>query len=146
MVTLENESSADILGTSDPVEGSGGIWEIRLGYTSSLYMAGGQVNEINIGNEATAVLKGGMIQSIYSYQIVPDPHIKLYYSGDLPSVQEIEGLDFLVGNWGNGDPFSIYLHDSGYNVYGNFEFILVPEPITLALLAFGGLMLRSKKR
>ena len=62
MVTLENESSADILGTSDPVEGSGGIWEIRLGYTSSLYMAGGQVNEITIGNgNATARLTGGLM-------------------------------------------------------------------------------------
>jgi hypothetical protein len=141
---LENYSTATIEMTSVLVEGSGGIWEIDLVNNSSLIMFDGQVNIIDISGSATATLYGGLIQSIYSYQIVPDPHITLYYSGNLPTVQKISGYDFLVGQWSNGDPFSIYLHDTGYNVYGNFNFILIPEPITLALIAFGGLLIRKK--
>jgi len=119
-LTLNVDSTAIILGSSAIEQGLGGIWEIRLGYTSNLYMVGGEVNMLNIGNEATAILKGGLIQSIYSYQIVPDPHITLYHSGAVPTKQNIGGFDFLVGQWGNGDPFSIYLHNTGYDVYGNF--------------------------
>ncbi len=143
-LTLFNDSSADIHGTSDLKEGFGGIWHIRLAGSSNLYMTGGQVHEIDFNNNAKAILYGGLIESIYSYQSTGNPHIKLYYSGDLPTVQEIEGLDFLVGNWGNGDPFSIYLHDTGYDAYGNFEFILVPEPLSIMLLGLGGLLLRRR--
>lgn len=143
-LTLWEGSTATIQATSILGEGTGGIWTIELLNNSSLYMTDGQVNMIDIGNDATAVLKGGLIRSIWSTQLVPDPHITLYYSGGLPTVQDIGGLDFLVGQWGNGDPFSIYLHDTGYDVYGNFEFILVPEPTTLVLLALGTLLLRRK--
>ena len=144
-LTLRDQSSATIYGTSGLAEGSGGIWFLSLSNTSSLYMTGGQVHEINIGNNATAVLKGGLIESIWSTQIVPDPHIILYYSGNLPTVQEISGYDFLVGNWGSGDPFSIYLHNTGYDAYGNFNFILIPEPASLVLFALGGLLIRRKR-
>jgi hypothetical protein len=145
-LTLEYRSSADIFGTSDLVDGFGGIWQINLGNNSHLNMFSGQVHEIDISHSATAILKGGLIESIYSYQIVPDPHITLYYSGTLPMVQKINGFDYLVGNWGNGDPFSIYLHNTGYNAYGNFEFILVPEPTSLAFLALGGWLVTQQKR
>jgi hypothetical protein len=144
-LTLYNNSSATILGTSELEEGSGGIWHISMFGASTLEMFDGQVHEIDFNNNAKAILKGGLIESIYSYQIVPDPHITLYYSGTLPTVQTIGGFNYLVGNWGNGDPFSIYLHNTGYNAYGNFEFILVPEPASLVLLALGGLLIRKKK-
>ncbi len=144
-LTLYYNSSATIEDTSTLKEGEGGIWQINLANNSHLDMFGGQVHEIDLSDNATAILKGGLIESIYSYQIVPDPHITLYYSGNLPTVQKISGFNYLVGNWGNGDPFSIYLHNTGYNVYGNFNFILIPEPVSLALLAFGGLMIRKKQ-
>jgi hypothetical protein len=108
-LTLYGESFATLEGTSTLVEGSGGIWQIRLANNSNLIMSNGQVNQLDLNNSATAELYGGLIRSIYSYQIVPDPHITLYYSGTIPTVQTIGGFNYLVGNWGNGDPFSIYL-------------------------------------
>ncbi|MBL7214530.1 MAG: PEP-CTERM sorting domain-containing protein [Phycisphaerae bacterium] len=145
-LTLTVDSSATINGTSTLAEGSGGIWEINLTNNSSLTMSGGQVHEISIGNgNAIAVLNGGLIEAVYSYQTVNNPHITLYYSGDLPTVQEIGGFDYLVGQWGDSTGFSIYLHNTGYDTYENFDFILVPEPATLALLGLGSLLIRQKK-
>jgi hypothetical protein len=110
-------------------------------------MFSGEVHEIDISHNATAILKGGLIEALYSYQIVTDPHITLYHSGAVPTVQDIGGYNYLVGNWGNGEPFSIYLHDvPGYDpVIQNIQFILVPEPMTLALFALGTLLLRRKQ-
>ena len=153
-IALWDSSSARIESTSILKEGSGGIWYLSLSGSSYLDMSGGQVNQLTMNNNATARLTGGLIQQIWSYQYTDTfgPHITIVYSGDLPTVQMIHDLPHLVGNWGNGDPFSIYLSEVPANDYGydpaieDIQFELVPEPITLALLAFGGLMLRSKKR
>lgn len=143
---LNDSSFAMVQGTSVLEQGVGGIGHIELFGSGFLEMSEGEVGTIAINSNATASFTGGLIYQIQSYQNIPDPHIKLYYSGDLPTYNET--TDILTGLWGNGDPFSIYLHDiSGYApVINNIEFILIPEPITLALLFFGGLMLRSRKR
>ncbi len=159
ILTLFDSSSATIQGTSALQQFFGGIWTIQLGYNSSLYMFGGQVHEIAVSNDATATLTGGLIESIWSTQStwkyddsdppqqVPNPHITVVYLGDLPTVQEIGGLDYLVGNWGGGDPFSIYLHDvDGYSpVIDNIQFELIPEPATLALLGLGAFLMLTRR-
>ncbi|MBL7215994.1 MAG: PEP-CTERM sorting domain-containing protein, partial [Phycisphaerae bacterium] len=57
--------------------------------------------------------------------------------------------NILTGIWGNGDSFDIQLvNDTGVecNLLDNFDFILVPEPATLALLGFGGLWVRKRRK
>lgn len=142
---LYDLSYANIEGTSQLKQGAGGIFQLNLFNSSSLDICGGEVGLLYLNNNATAVLTGGEIWSIASYQIVLDnPHIKLYYSGDLPTVQTISGYDYLTGTWHNGTSFEILLLDTGYDVLGNIEFVHNPEPATLFLLGTGGLLLRRK--
>ena len=153
-LNLRSNSTATIEGTSTLVQGVGGIWEAGLWDTSHLDLSSGQLNLFTINNNATARLTGGLIQQIWSYQYIDTfgPHITIVYSGDLPAVQMIHDLPHLVGNWGNGDPFSIYLSEIPASNYGydpaidNIEFIPIPEPTILTFLGLGGLMLQRKKR
>lgn len=144
--------TATIEGTSDLNQFSGGIWEIDLTNNNYLDVSGGQIHEIDIGNDATAFLSGGLIQQIWSQQIawetvneqlVWNPHITIecldhFYDSD---------SKLLTGHWlDDGVAFSIHLIDiQGYSpAIENIQFI--PEPMTILLLGFGGLLLRSRKR
>ena len=154
---LTDFCTAKIEGTSTLGSGTGGIWTLSLSGNSSLDFFEGQAYEIAIHNDATAVLRGGLIQQIWSQQLawqhegdppvlVPNPHITIVYSGDLPTYNETTNI--LTGLWENGNSFSIHLSDipegSGYSpAIENIQFI--PEPGTMALLGIGGLLIRRKK-
>jgi hypothetical protein len=153
ILTLNGESTAIIEGTSELEDGFGGIWVLSLSGESHLDFSGGQVHMLSLNSDATAILSGGLIEEIYSTQPIwnddfdpavqiSDPHITMYYSGDLPTVEVVDGFDFLVGNWMDGTDFNIYLHDTGYDAYGNIQFI--PEPATIFLVTIGGVLLRRK--
>ena len=154
VVTLSDYSYLKIERTSNLERGIGGVWHISLTGHSVLYMIGGQVNQLDINNDATAILRGGRIDHIYSYQWVPTsgrdgepiPYIKLYYSGDEPEWDPITNI--LTGTWGDGSSFTIQLHDvpSYSPAISNIDLILIPEPTTILLLGIGGLALRRKQR
>ncbi len=157
---MYSDSSAIVQNTSTLNQGFGGLWEAQLFDNSSLEFSGGQLGHLSLFTNATVTLSGGRIDNIYSYQIawgwdyrvdpaewVPNPHITIIYSGELPT---LDANNYLTGLWGNGDPFSIYLSDApegyGYSpAIENIQFQLIPEPATLLLLSLGGLLLRRKQ-
>jgi len=159
-LTLTEDSTGTVLGTSTLGSGTGGIWRIELGDDSHLNFLGGEAHQLDLNVNATATLSGGLIEEIWSYQVaykwdigfdppqlVPNPHITIIYSGDLPTV---DTSNVLTGLWGNGDPFSIYLSDipEGYGyspAIENIQFELIPEPCTLMLVTLGGLLMRRKR-
>ena len=154
ILTLLGESTATIEGTSELGQFFGGIWEFNLAGDSHLDFSGGELRNLDIGRDATAILSGGRIDSIESSQIawewdygvdppewVTNPHItieSLDYSYNTPT-------NLLTGYWLDGTDFSIQLIDvNGYSpAIENIQFI--PEPATLILLGLGGLLLRRKK-
>lgn len=157
-LTLTQDSTGTILGTSTLGSGTGGIWRIELGDESRLDFSGGQAHQLDLNVNATAILSGGLIEEIWSYevayqyndsdppQLVANPHITIIYSGELPTV---DVSNVLTGLWGNGDPFSIYLSDvpEGYGYSPAIENIqFIPEPAALLLFGLGGILLRRKRR
>ncbi len=121
---------------------------LYLDDSSRLLVTGGEIGGIDFRDNATAVLRGGQIGNIESFQrplggdYPPsywDKHITIEYSGELPTLNG----NVLAGLWGDGSGFSIELHNpdtTKYNsVMSNIEFVFVPEPTTILLFGFGGL-------
>ena len=130
----------------------GGIYTLGLRDNSNLQYNGGGTGGMRFYGDARAVLRGGSILHLSSYQrplggdYPPsywDKHITIEYSGELPTVDE---NNLLTGLWPDGSAFSIQLHD-GTGVFhpaiSNIEF--VPEPATVLLFGLGGLILRKRK-
>ncbi|MBC8378582.1 MAG: PEP-CTERM sorting domain-containing protein [Planctomycetes bacterium] len=124
--------------------------DIGISDKGHLDYLGGLTRVIDVALNATADLRGGSINYIKSMQYTTtlgiDPHIDLYVqpgwswmSGD--SLIGIEGL------WQNGSPFTIeFINDEDYDpVWTNINVIEVPEPATLSLLGFGGLLIRKRR-
>ena len=129
---------------TDPLnQGIGGIYTLDLYENSTLNYLGGETGAIVLRKNSTAVLQGGSINYLASSQ---DSDLKKHitFICDVDSV-ELNG-NLLTGNWlGDRGSFSIILEDQdGFDrVYSNINFI--PEPMSLALLGLGGLMLRKLK-
>ena len=150
-LNLAGESTAIIEGTSILEEGLGGIWYLDMFGSSNLNMSGGEVHELNPHNDATIFLSGEIIQRLKSSQLawktineqlVWNPHITIECLDHFHN----ETTNVLTGHWLDSTPFSIQLIDvENYSpAIENIQFI--PEPMTILLLGFGGLLLRSRKR
>ena len=138
-------SYVEVQNTASPLQlGVAGIYTLALDDSSTMNFFGGEIGGFHIYENAEATFSGGQIYHMTGHQSTNVmKHITIVYSGDLPTWSSATNI--LSGLWGNGDPFSIQLHDvSGYDTtYSNINFI--PEPTALALLGLGGLLIRRRK-
>ena len=155
-IEMRNFGRLEVGYTSIPINddwNTGGIRDIHLDDYSELLYLDGMTDLITIGENAEAVLTGGIINGIRSYQYTDSTHIDLYCQPGwswLYDDEDFDGIDEIVGItglWQDDSDFTIgFINDYtfGYDpVYMNIN--VIPEPTTLALLALGGLLIRGKK-
>jgi hypothetical protein len=126
-------------------ENHGGIWILGVAGHCYLDFSGGEIHELDIGSYATATLSGGLIGRISSYQVVaPDPHIEIICR----DWTWYESANILTGTWADYTTFNIRLfNQTPYDpVIENIKFTIVPEPLSLLLLAAGGTLLARRRR
>lgn len=153
MLSLEGWGIADIYGTTpyNP-DYLGGIRELKITHNAHLNFYGGEVREISMSVDGTALLSGGRIdrlttsQSIWKLigqpaELIWNPHVTMVCSTHTYNT----ATKLLTGTWLDGTAFSIQLIDSaGYAAtIDNIRFI--PEPATMLLLGIGGVFLRRRQ-
>ncbi|NLW84750.1 MAG: PEP-CTERM sorting domain-containing protein [Phycisphaerae bacterium] len=152
IIEVRDSGRLIVKSTSNPLSlyTFGGVYDIYLFNNSQLLYLDGVTELINVGSNATAILKGGSINWIKSMQQPigwgpdgqPIGHINLYA---LPGWSYISNnpLIGIEGQWWDGSPFRIqFINHANYPpVWQNIN-VIIPEPATLMLLGLGGLLMR----
>jgi hypothetical protein len=125
-----------------------GIGTIIVANSSSLVVTGGEIGDLLLNGPLHVTLSGGTVE-----------HLALA-TGTQGGVTNIEiickswvynsGTELLTGIWGNDAPFRIQLGEEipwpiG-STFDSIDFTIVPEPLSLGLLALGGLLVRRYRR
>ncbi len=151
-IELSDFGRIEVISTSKPLGmGVGGIMDIALGDNSQLLFLDGIVEEITISDDATAILKGGRIDYIRSLQVVGDsPYITIECQPDWSWLYASSDVTGITGLWADSTSFNInFFNDDTFGsdpVWENINVVEVPEPMTLALLSLGGLLINRKKQ
>jgi hypothetical protein len=121
-----------------------GVYDIHLNDSSTLLFSGGATESLKVGRNASALLTGGTINVITIYRRPQDSCLVTIDCRDgwewLYTAGKITGI---TGLWKNGDPFEIELYNLGSPWPPTAQYVnVIPEPATLLLLGFGGLLLR----
>ena len=141
-------SGADILNTYNnvtvamPGGGVGGTFNMYD--NSKLTMYGGYITTLNLYSDTTAIIKGGDIHYLWI-----DPTtagwVKLYaYDMYVSPQQDSQGYLGIHGNWLADNSFFDIELQNGISTYSHIQ--IVPEPVSFALLALGGLGILKKHR
>jgi hypothetical protein len=122
----------------------GGIGNITSARNSHLLFSGGEMNSLWINENATAIIEGGSINYIRSFQSLGSPHIEMVVKDYAYNAS----TNLLTGIWGDDSTFSIELVDQdGYDpAFSNIAFTIVPEPATLLLISAGAILLRKRRK
>ncbi len=147
-IEAKDYSKLIVESTSTPASSSfdKGVWSILLTNSSTLNFSGGATNIIAMKKNATALLTGGQINNISSYQVVNDnPHITIVCQKDYRLAYENNIPKILYGNWLDGTPFEInFININGLEpVFDNVK--IIPEPASMLLLGLGGIFLKRRR-
>jgi hypothetical protein len=125
-----------------------GIGTVRVANSSSLAVTGGEIGDLRITGPTSATLSGGIINYLTlasgTQGGTPDIDI-ICKSWDYNSSTKL-----LTGAWEDDNPFSIQLREESPwpngSAFNCIDFTIVPEPLSLSLLALGGLLVRRCER
>jgi hypothetical protein len=116
--------------------------------SSTTTVSGGECYRITAHDSSTLNLTGGDITYLSGY----DSSIINVYGTNLLFTINTGGGKYgeISGNWANGTAFYILLYNApeieGADTYSHINLVTIPEPATLLLLGFGGVILRRKKK
>ena len=145
LIDAWDNSRIEIHSTSLPLGlDVGGVYDIPLNDSSTLLFSGGATESLKVFKNASALLTGGTINLL-----------TIYHYGSMTSSVTIDcraGWEWLytagkvsgiTGVWHNGTDFEIEFVNPGSIFPDTWNFVhVIPEPATLLLLGFGGLLLR----
>jgi hypothetical protein len=129
---------------------TGGLWEMYMSSYSSATIVGGEINGINVSQHSHLTMSGGTLNSIHGtlYWPVPTAPADKYIQFICKSYLYNSATNRLTGVWGNDSTFAINLYDTPNfpTTFESINFTIVPEPLSLGLLALGGLLVRRYRR
>ncbi len=153
-ILMSNDSHLEVLSTSLPLSNTlnYGVYSIDIWDSSSLHFSGGATSNIHISDDATALIDGGFVGTIFSSQIVSideygnySTHITIDCQDDWEWIKDSgDNIVGISGTWWDNTSFMIdFQNSNNYEpTYMNIE--VIPEPCSLALLGIGSMFLKRR--